>query len=121
MAIAKPPLTVKKLKSILDFLKYYDISEKECLECMVKYKDIADFYREHREYIIKRRKNVLRLFDYCENDFDRELLQRRYVYCEDYYNIAYSMAYSERMIYRYLKKALERLAENTKNIAEFEY
>ena len=121
MAIAKPPLTVDKLKHILDYLKYYDLSDRACKDCIVKHSDIADFYREHIQRNRKRRENVLRLFDYCDNDYDRELLERRYVYCEDYFDIAYAMAYSDGTVFKHFKKALERLSENTKNIAEFEY
>lgn len=121
MAVAKPPLTVGNIKMIFGFLKYYDIADEACLESMVRFKALANFYSEHRKHIIKRRENVLRLFGYCENDFDKELLKRRYIVCDEISDIAYSMAYSDRMICIFLKRALERLSENTKNIAEFEY
>ena len=121
MAIAKPPFTVDKLKHVLDFLKYYDITDRECAECAVKYQNLAHFYREHIQRNRKRRENVLRLFDYCETDYDRDLLQRRYIHCEDYFDIAYDIGYSEGAIYKHFKRALERLSENTKNIQEFEY
>ena len=121
MAIAKPPLSVDTLKMILGFLDYYDTVDKACLESMDRFKDLADVYSEHRKHITKRRDNVFRLLDLCENDFDKELLKLRFIVCDDIYDIAYSMAYSDRMICKHLKRALERLSENTKNIAEFEY
>ena len=121
VAIAKPPFTVEKLKSILDFLKYYDLADKGCYSCIAKYSDLADFYKMLIERNKKRRENVLRIFDYCATDFDRDLLRRRYVYNEDFYTIAYELAYCDRSIYKKLKKALERLSENTKNVQEFEY
>ena len=122
LAIAKPPLTAEKLKQIFGFLRYYDVSDKECKRCMVLYgNDLKDFFKERIRQNEKRRKNVLRLFNYCENDFDKEILQRRYVFNEKNYEIAYVLAYSDRMICIFLKRALERLSENAKNIAEFEY
>ena len=121
MAIAKPPFTVDKLKIVLSALNYYDFSIHGSLDCLKKYNDLAGFYRENLECNKKRRENVLRLFDYCETDFDRDILQRRYLFYERYSDIAYEIGYCDRAAYRHIKKALERLCENTRNIPEFEY
>ena len=115
LAIAKPPFTVEQLKKVLGALRYYELSMQGCLDCMKKNSD-SSFLKIHLQTIKNRRENVLKLFDYCATDFDRDILQRRFFYNEEYFDIAYDIGYSERATYKHLKKALERLSENTKNM-----
>lgn len=125
MGIAKPPLTIEKIKSCLNMLEYYRLTD------IISYEKIKQYQNKDSQYVAfcKRhiaanavhRNNVLKLLDYCETDVDRDLLRRRYVDRQDYYDIAYDLAYSESGIFKMYKKALEKLSENTKNMQEFEY
>ena len=127
LAIAKPPFTVERLKAILNHFEYYRLTDKICLEKIKQYENKDDmqyyvaFCKNHIKTNAERRNNVLRLFDYCETDFDRELLKRRFIDRQVYFDIAYDLAYSDRSIFKKLKKALECLSENTKDIQEFEF
>ena len=106
MAVTEKPLTVDKLKKILDMLKYYDISDSLCKE------HITDTV--HTEFCKKRlqeneihRQNVLKLFNYADSDFDMELLRRRYIENKDYYDIAFEMGYCDRHIFKCFQHALD--------------
>lgn len=127
MAIAKPPFTTEQLKSILNMVEYYRLSDGMYAEKIKQYelkKDMQHyvvFCKKNIQANAERRKNVLRLFDYCETDIDREILKRRYVDRQDYYDIAYDLAYCESGIFKKFKRALERLSQNTKSIPDFEY
>ena len=107
--------------------EYYRLSDEINAEMIKQYQNKKDmqynvaFYKRHIQANAERRKNVLRLFDFCENDFDRNLLWRRYVDREEVFDIAYDLAYCESGIFKKFRKALERLSENTKNIQEFEF
>lgn len=79
------------------------------------------FCERHIAENAEHRENVFNLLNYCETDFDREILRRRYVDREEIFDIAYDVGYSERCLYRKLKKALESLAKNTENLVPFEY
>jgi hypothetical protein len=73
--------------------------------------------RRTEEYKAK----VLSLFDYCENDFDRELLQRRYIARQSYYEISCDICYTERTTFKLYEKAFQRLAEKTKALPNIKF
>ncbi len=80
-------------------------------------KQITEQIRRTKDYQTK----ILSLLNYCGNDFDRELLQRRYIEQQSLYSIADSLFYSERMIQNFFKKAFERMAAKTKNLPDFRF
>lgn len=122
MAILRKPFTVDKLKNVLDFLKYYDISDGICKEKIGKHDVfLTNFCKKHIQDNAVHRQNVLRIFDYIDNDVERELLRRRYIDNQDYYDIAYEMGYCDRYIMKLYKKAFDRLEKNVENMPEFEY
>lgn len=122
MAIFEKPYTAEKLKNVLDFLKYYEFSDEICKEKINKH-DIffTDYCKKHLKDNAVRRQNVLHVFDYIDNETDKELLRRRYIDNQEYCDIAYEMAYTERSIQRLYKKAFDRLEKNVENMPEFEY
>ena len=120
LAVTGKPMTVDKLKKILNMLKYYDISDSLCMQHITD-KIQSDFCKWRLQENEKHRRNVLTLFDYADNDFDRNLLRLRYVENKDYYDIAYETGYCDRQIFKCFQHALERLAKNVENIPCFEY
>ena len=122
MAEFKKPFTCEKIKSVLDFFKYYNLSDEICNE-KIQCNDItlADFCKRHLKDNAIHRQNVLRLFDYIHNELDRDIMKRHYIDNQNWYDIAYELCYSERYVMKCHKRALEDIAKSIENLQEFEY
>ena len=122
VAILTKPFTTEKLKNVLEFLKYYDLSDAVCKE-KIEVSDalLKEFCKKHLQDNAVRRQNVLHIFDYIDNETDKELLRRRYIDNQDYYDIAYEMGYCDRYMMKLYKKAFDRLVKTAENMPEFEY
>ena len=84
-------------------------------KCEIAY--LQERIRRTEEYKAK----ILSLFDYCENDFDRELLQRRFIKQQSYYKISCDICYAERTTFKLYENVFQKLAEKTKDLPDFKF
>ncbi len=65
--------------------------------------------------------NILVLLNYCENDFEIELFQRRYIARQSYYEISCNICYTERTTFKFYETTFQRLAAKTKALPNIKF
>ena len=137
LAMTTKPITVETVKKLLNGYKYMDdiiscygnllkeidrntqfCSEEQKKTLVPKFKrDVSGWIRDTQ----KAKADIMKLLEYADNDFDRELLWRRYIQNQDYYAIAYDIGYSESHTMRLYKDAISRLTANAAELPPFKY
>ena len=137
MAMTTKPINVETVKKLLEGYKILDIlidghrkiiakSESYAAQCSDDFRQqiIKPFQKEIQKLIHNDqqcKENILKLLEYADSDFDRDLLRMRYIEDQSYYDIAYTIGYSEGHTMRLYRDALIRLTENAADLPPFRY
>ncbi len=137
MAMTTKPINVETVKKLLEGYKVLDKliachrerlsqSERYAAQCSDDFRQriIKPFQKDtqkliHNDLLCK--ENIMKLLEYAENDFDRDLLCRRYIKDQDYYDIAYEIGYSVGHTMRLYRDAIIRLTKNAADLPPFRY
>ena len=137
MAMTTKPINVETVKKLLEGYKILDRlidghrkiiakSESYAAQCSDDFRQqiIKPFQKEIQKLIHNDqqcKENILKLLEYADNDFDRDLLRVRYIDGQSYYDIAYMIGYCESHTMRLYRDAIKRLTENAADLPPFRY
>ncbi len=119
-------MTPEEIKNRLKMIAYYDGSTNMCRENIrrkypVDHPEALKVWTEIIERNESRKAQVMALLDYAADEEDRSMLYMRYVQGLSPYEIADNTCYSYTHSARRFSKALERLAENAKDVPPFPF
>ena len=119
-------MTPGEMKKRLKMIAYYNGSIEMCRENIrrkypIDHPEALKVWRGMIDRNEKRKARALALLEHAADDLDREMLYMRYVRGLSPYDIADNICYSYGHAARKFKTALERLAENVKEIPPFPF
>ncbi len=119
-------MTPKEIKIRLKMISYYDGSTRMCRENIprkypVDYPEALKVWTEMIKRNESKKAQVISLLDYAADEDDKNLLRMRFVQDLSPYEIADATCYSYSYSARRFKEAMERLAENAKDVPPFPY
>ena len=116
-------LCVNYISILLEIIEKYQkkLSNKRLDFAHEEYRQMIEWIREDLKRNKDYEEKILSLFDYCESDYDRKLIRRRYIEQEKLFNIAYDICYSERMTQILYKRIFQKLAANTKDLPNIKF
>ena len=114
-------MTQMELERCLKSIKYYDDTTKMYKDNIrrkypVMHPLVMQTWIEQIKQNEEARTKAVSLLDYAANEADRKILYMRYVEHKKPFEIADSLFYGYSTIFSKLKDALQRLAENVKNV-----